>query len=82
MFATRYGIREEVVTGMAAGPLVCFLYDRMDVKKDRMLIEQGWLMSPASPSVITVKLERVDKNIVRLMAGGRAKSARTLSVEI
>ena len=82
MFAPRYGIREEAATGMAAGPLACFLYDRTGIMKPQMLIEQGRLMSPASPSVITVDLEIRDRNIVRLMAGGRAKSVKSFSVEI
>jgi len=29
MFAPRYGILEESATGMAAGPLACFLHDRL-----------------------------------------------------
>lgn len=82
MFAPRYGIKEEAATGMAAGPLACFLYERMDIIKPRMLIEQGHLMSPVSPSLIMVDLEIKDENIVRLMAGGRAKSVKSFSVEI
>lgn len=82
MFAPRYGIREEAATGMAAGPLACYLRDRMGVKKDRLLIEQGRLMSPASPSVITVDLETKNGAISRLMAGGRAKAVKSLSVEV
>ena len=82
MFAPRYGIREEAATGMAAGPLACYLHDRMGVKKEQLLIEQGRLMSPASPSVITVDLETKDGAISRLMAGGRAKAVKSLSVEL
>ena len=48
MFAPRFGIDEESATGMAAGPLACFLHDRMNQDKDLILIEQGQLMSPAS----------------------------------
>jgi PhzF family phenazine biosynthesis protein len=82
MFAPRYGIREEAATGMAAGPLACFLRDKLGVKKDRLLIEQGRLMSPASPSVITVDLETKGGEIFRLMAGGRAKAVKSLSIEL
>ena len=34
MFAPRYGINEESATGMAAGPLACYLYDKMGINKD------------------------------------------------
>jgi PhzF family phenazine biosynthesis protein len=82
MFAPRYGICEESATGMAAGPLACFLRDKTGVANDRLLIEQGRLMSPASPSVITVDLETKDGKISRLMAGGRAKAVKSSSVEV
>ena len=32
MFAPRYGISEESATGMAAGPLACFMHDQMKIK--------------------------------------------------
>ena len=57
MFAPRYGIPEESATGMAAGPLACYLYDVLGVRKDTFVIEQGHLMPTPSPSVITVKLD-------------------------
>lgn len=82
MFAPRYGIREESATGMAAGPLACFLYDRMKVAKDHMQVEQGRLMSPASPSVIQVRLSLSNGRIASLMAGGRAKVMRSLVVSV
>ena len=82
MFAPRYGITEEAATGMAAGPLACFLYETVGIKKQTMLIEQGRLMQPASPSVITVHLRLKDGSIEGLMAGGRAKSMRTMAVEV
>jgi PhzF family phenazine biosynthesis protein len=83
MFGPRYGITEESATGMAAGPLACFLKDRggMDGETS-LLIEQGHLMSPASPSVIQVKLDVVDGRIQKLMAGGSARlmENRTISI--
>ena len=82
MFAPRYGITEESATGMAAGPLACFMYDRLNIKKEFLTIEQGHLMTPASPSVIDVKLSVVDGVIQKLMAGGRAKATRTLTIEL
>lgn len=73
MFAPRYGIAEEAATGMAAGPLACFLHDRMGLRTDGdILIEQGHLMAPPSPSIIHVRLDLAGGRIRRLMAGGKA----------
>ena len=82
MFAPRYGITEEAATGMAAGPLACYLYDIMGRTQANMLIEQGYLMSPPSPSAIHVKLELFDGRIKGLMAGGSAKSVEVLQVAV
>ncbi|MFO7646959.1 PhzF family phenazine biosynthesis protein [Halomonas campaniensis] len=82
MFAPRFGIAEEAATGMAAGPLACFLHDRLGVAEREMLIEQGWLMQPPSPSVIKVELEIADGKVSRLMAGGSARAMSTLRVEV
>jgi len=82
MFAPRYGIKEESATGMAAGPLACFLYDRKRIDKDVFLIEQGHLMNPASPSLITVKLDLHNQKIKRLMAGGEAKVMKSMTIRI
>ena len=82
MFAPRYAIDEEAGTGMAAGPLACYLYDTMNIRKSRMCIEQGWLMSPPSPSQIIVDLEIVENKINRLMAGGKGVVSESRVVEI
>jgi len=82
MFAPRYGINEESATGMAAGPLACYLYDKMGIHKDEFLIEQGHFMKPPSPSVITVKLNFEDGKIAGLMAGGEAKVMKPLIISI
>ncbi len=82
MFAPRYGIREEPATGMAAGPLACFLHDRVEVRKDHLQIEQGCLMSPPSPSVIQVMLSLSQGGIRGLMAGGRARVVQSLVVSV
>jgi len=82
MFAPRYGIKEESATGMAAGPLACFLYDKMKIDKDVYLIEQGHLMTPTSTSVITAKLNFVNNKICTLMAGGEAKVMKSMTVSI
>lgn len=73
MFAPRYGIEEEAATGMAAGPLACYLFDKMGQnKKKRILIEQGHFMKQPSPSLIIVDLT-IDSNgdIIKVMAGGK-----------
>jgi len=72
MFAPRYGIDEEPATGMAAGPLACFLHDKLNIQKDRFTIEQGYLMPQPSPSVISVRLNKDNGSISSLMAGGMA----------
>ena len=81
MFAPRYGIPEEAATGMAAGPLACYLFDRIKIRPDSdILIEQGRLMSPPSPSVIHVRLSLPDGRIDKLLAGGKATPAGTRQI--
>lgn len=82
MFAPRYGIEEEAGTGMAAGPLACYLYDILGVRKERLLIQQGWHMRKPSPSLILVDLSFTDGKISKLMAGGKGESMRTITVKI
>jgi PhzF family phenazine biosynthesis protein len=82
MFAPRFGISEEAGTGMAAGPLACFLHDHLGVEEREILIEQGWLMDPPSPSLIRVILKLADGQISRLMAGGAAHVASSMQVEV
>lgn len=82
MFAPRFSIAEESATGMAAGPLVCFLHDRLKARKKHLVIEQGNLMSPASPSAISVRLSVSSDRIQRLMAGGKAKLTQSKLITI
>jgi predicted PhzF superfamily epimerase YddE/YHI9 len=82
MFAPRYGINEESATGMAAGPLACYLYDKLGINKDTFLIEQGHLMKSPSPSFLTVKLNIQDKKISALIAGGKAKVMKSMIISI
>jgi PhzF family phenazine biosynthesis protein len=82
MFAPRYGIEEEAATGMAAGPLACYLFDILGIKKDRMLIEQGWFMGQPSPSLIIVDLSLDNGKITKIMAGGKGILMTSLLVEI
>jgi PhzF family phenazine biosynthesis protein len=82
MFAPRYGIAEESATGMAAGPLACYLHDIVGITKDTFLIEQGYAMQPASPSVIRVSLTRHQQQITGLFAGGGAKRTAQKQIEL
>ncbi len=72
MFAPRYGIREEAATGMAAGPAAAFLHTFLGVHKELIKIEQGRLMNPASPSLISVVLEKDGNAIAKVRVGGSA----------
>lgn len=78
MFAPFYGIPEESATGMAAGPLACYLRDRAGVDKTDFLIEQGYFMTPPSGSLITVKLAIAEGRIQSLLAGGRARHIKRI----
>jgi PhzF family phenazine biosynthesis protein len=82
MFAPRYGISEESGTGMAAGPLACWLHDHGGVSDRDIFIEQGRLMRPASPCVIKVVLESEQGKLSGLMAGGMARVQSTRWVEV
>ena len=73
MFGPRYGIPEESATGAAAGPLACYLYDRLNIRKPKLVIEQGRLMPVPSPSEILVELSLEGDSISRLHVGGRAR---------
>lgn len=77
MFAPRYGINEEAATGMAAGPLACWLHDRLGMAQARFVLEQGSLMPHPSPSLIDVSLDISSSGIERLWAGGTARLTRT-----
>ncbi|MDX5422359.1 MAG: PhzF family phenazine biosynthesis protein [Hymenobacteraceae bacterium] len=82
MFAPGYGIPEESATGMAAGPLACYLHDFGGVKKESFLIRQGYLMEPASPSQIEVQLQLNEQaKISGLQAGGPAYVVKRLELE-
>jgi len=82
MFAPRYGIEEEAGTGMAAGPLACYLFDILGLKKDRVLIQQGWFMEQPSPSLIIVDLSLDNGKITKIMAGGKGILMTSLTVKI
>ncbi|HNO85236.1 MAG TPA: PhzF family phenazine biosynthesis isomerase, partial [Anaerolineales bacterium] len=82
MFAPYYGIPEEAATGMAAGPLACYLFDQININKETLILEQGRLMPTPSPSEILVELKLEDGSIKSLLAGGRAKVTRSIEIEL
>ncbi len=82
MFGPRYGILEEAGTGMAAGPLGCYLFDILKIKKRSFHIQQGKYMKEPSPSLIIVNL-RIEKGEIKgLMAGGKGLLKRQIEVQI
>ena len=82
MFAPGYGINEESATGMAAGPLACFLFSSGIVQRNSLVIGQGKFMTPASASRINVNLQIEQNKIKTLTAGGNAYLASTRSIHI
>lgn len=82
MFAPRYGINEESATGMAAGTLSYYLFEHMDFKCDKIIIEQGFFMPEPSKSEIIVKLSVQNDKLVKLMAGGVAMADNSVYVNI
>ena len=82
MFGPRYGILEESGTGMAAGPLGCYLFDILKIKKNSFHIQQGKYMKEPSPSLIIVNLGIANGVIKELMAGGKGILNKQLTIEI
>jgi PhzF family phenazine biosynthesis protein len=72
MFGPAYGIPEESATGMAAGPLACWLDARSAGRRETFLIEQGQMMSPASPSLIIARPQRSGDSLRAMWIGGSA----------
>lgn len=82
MFAPRYGILEESATGMAAGPLACYLREQLAIQKQEFTIEQGRWMTAPSPSVINVRLTIGTNNrITNLFASGRGAIRKVIKVD-
>ncbi len=76
MFAPLYGIDEESATGMAAGPIACYLFDKHFTKETELTIKQGEYMVKPSPSRILVNLQLEEDKIKKLFAGGDAFVAK------
>lgn len=82
MFAPFYGIDEEAATGMAAGPLACFLYTHTKNKRKHYTIEQGKYTSPPSRSLLQVNITVEGNAVQSLYVGGDAYEEKTVTVEI
>jgi len=82
MFAPAYGIVEESATGMAAGPLACYLHCKGAKKGGQYLIEQGRYMHQSTPSLLEAHLQTKDGLITSLTVGGNATMRKTLTFSI
>jgi PhzF family phenazine biosynthesis protein len=82
MFAPAYGIPEESATGMAAGPLACWLRQRVDGARSSFAIEQGQFMAQPSPSLILASFESSEGAPPSVWVGGAAKLRGTKSYQI
>jgi PhzF family phenazine biosynthesis protein len=82
MFAPLYGIEEEAATGMAAGPLAAYLHDKLGIKADQFLIEQGTYMPVPSPSLIRVELIKTGDRITKLFVGGKGRITGRKTVQL
>jgi PhzF family phenazine biosynthesis protein len=81
MFAPLYGIDEESATGMAAGPLGCYLH-KHGLGKTVLTIQQGKFMQLPSKSLIKVNLTINDGKIIKLFAGGNAYLSDEIVIDI
>jgi PhzF family phenazine biosynthesis protein len=83
MFGPAYGIPEESATGMAAGPLAFWLNERSGGRRETFAIEQGQMMSPASPSLIIGRPQRSGDALSAMWIGGsaRARGVRRIRVQ-
>ncbi|WP_299701076.1 PhzF family phenazine biosynthesis protein [uncultured Pontibacter sp.] len=81
MFAPSYGIAEESATGMAAGPLACYLHDFLGQHKPVFLIHQGYLMRHPSPSQLEVQLNLDEQGKINgLRTGGAGLVIRQMEL--
>jgi hypothetical protein len=58
---------------MASGPLACWLDSRTGGQRGEFLVEQGHLMSPASPSLIIAHPEHTSGSLRTMWVGGSAR---------
>jgi PhzF family phenazine biosynthesis protein len=82
MFAPRMGIDEEAATGMAAGLLAAYLYDRAGHAGEFFAFDQGLFMHPPSPSRIDAYLVLRDERIADVWVGGHARTREVRLIEL
>jgi PhzF family phenazine biosynthesis protein len=83
MFAPSYGINEEAATGMAAGPLACYLYEVLGIRQSVFLLQQGHYMNPPSPSVLQANvLLNPQGAIHQVLVGGRAQLVESFTLSL
>jgi PhzF family phenazine biosynthesis protein len=82
MFAPYYGIQEEAATGMAAGPLACYLRTVSNINQEHFTIEQGNFVSLPSPSLLYVDFVVHGNEIENLYVGGDAYVSEEISITI
>jgi PhzF family phenazine biosynthesis protein len=82
MFGPAYGIPEEAATGMASGPLACWLNSNSDGQRAEWAIEQGHFMSPASPSLILAQPERSGGKLTAMWIGGNARARGSRRIQV
>jgi PhzF family phenazine biosynthesis protein len=82
MFGPFYGIPEEAATGMAAGPLACFLFSTFGMIQPHFEIEQGRFIRPASSSMLFVDLVLNGDQIEKLYVGGDAYVSKEVDLEL
>ncbi len=66
---------------MAAGTLACYLYNTMNLKKAKYLIQQGKFMQIPSSSLIIVGITTENEKIKSIMAGGKGSLIGEVEVE-
>lgn len=82
MFGPVIGIPEESATGMAAGRLAGYLFKYLNIEKTNIVIEQGYLMSPPSPSLLHAELDIQNHELNGIRVGGRAAVKEPIAIEV
>ena len=71
-FAPLYEVDEESATGTSNCALAGFLFEKLNIKKNEYIIEQGYSLN--LPSIIKVKIiTDQNDNIVKIYAGGKSE---------
>jgi len=69
-------------TGMAAGPLACWLDAKSGGRRETFAIEQGQMMTPASPSLIIARPQRAGDALSAMWIGGSARAREVRRIRI